>query len=120
MTVVTVFRSRLRDGVDVAYGVVAARMSELVHAMDGFVDEKFFSAPDGERVTIVRFRDAASQRAWARHPEHLAAQERGRREFYATYDITVGEASYERTFDRDDLASSKGESVVEPAVNRGV
>jgi len=99
MTIVTVFRSRLREGVDEDYSVVADQMSRLVREMDGFVDETFYSSPGGERVTIVRFRDGASQRAWASHRDHRAAQRRGREEFYAWYDISVSEETYARTFD---------------------
>lgn len=99
MTVVTVFRSRLREGVHAAYGEVAAEMSRLVSQMDGFIDQKIFLSDDGERVTLVRFRDAAAQRAWARHPDHLAAQQRGRDEFYDWYDISVSEETYARTFE---------------------
>ncbi len=102
MRVVTIFRSRLRDGVDDAYDEVAAAMSRLVRTMDGFIDEQFYQSTQGERVTIVRFRDARSQRAWARHPEHLVAQQRGRDEFYAWYDIAVCDESYAREFNRED------------------
>jgi heme-degrading monooxygenase HmoA len=73
-------------------------MSRLVRTMDGFIDEQFYLSPEGERVTIVRFRDAECQRAWAQHPEHLAAQQRGRQDFYAWYDISVGDESYARVF----------------------
>ena len=84
--------------VEAEYAHVAARMSDLVRTMDGFIDEQFYLSPEGERVTIVRFRDAESQRAWARHPDHLDAQQRGRDEFYAWYDISVGAETYARTF----------------------
>ena len=98
MTVVTVFRSRLREGVDDSYAEVAAHMSRLVRTMDGFIDERLYLSPEDERVTIVRFRDTESQRAWAQHPQHLAAQQRGRHEFYAWYDISVSDESYARVF----------------------
>ncbi|HUY16392.1 MAG TPA: antibiotic biosynthesis monooxygenase [Acidimicrobiales bacterium] len=99
MTIVTVFRSRLRPGVDAAYSDVADEMRRLVRLMDGFVDESFYMSSDGERVTIVRFRDSETQRAWAELPEHLAAQRRGRDEFYSWYDISVSEETYQRTFE---------------------
>ena len=102
MAIVTVFRSRLRPGVEDAYGVVAEEMSRLAHAMSGFLEEKMFLAADGERVTIARFADLASHQSWAKHPEHLAAQRRGREEFYSWYSITVAEEDYSREFERDD------------------
>ncbi len=74
-------------------------MSRLAHAMDGFLEEKMFLAPDGERVTIVRFADMESQRTWAKHSDHLNAQRRGREEFYSWYSITVAEEEYSREFE---------------------
>ena len=100
MTIVTVFRSRLRPGIDDEYQRVAGEMSNIVHQMDGFVDEKFFTSSDGERVTIVRFADMESHRAWAEQPEHLKAQQRGRADFYSWYDISVSEETYSRKFER--------------------
>ena len=98
MTVVTVFRSRIRPGAEDAYSQVAAEMSRLVHLAEGFVDEKFYSSPDGERVTIVRFANRESQSAWAENPEHLRAQRRGHDEFYSWYDISVSDETYSHFF----------------------
>jgi len=101
MPIVTIFRSRLRAGVEEEYGPLAFAMSELVQQMDGFVSQSFFTSPDGERVTIVTFANEESQRVWATHPLHQAAQERGRNEFYTSFELTVCEQirhlSYEAT-----------------------
>jgi heme-degrading monooxygenase HmoA len=99
MTIVTVFRSRLRPGVAEAYQEAAEEMSRIAHSMDGFVDQKFYTSPEGERVTIVRFEDRECHRAWAEQPDHVRTQQRGRSEFYAWYDISVSEESYHRTFE---------------------
>lgn len=96
---VTVFRSRLRLGVEDSYAEVASQMSRLVQQIDGFIDEKFYVSPDGERVTIVRFRDLESHQTWAHHPEHKLAQRRGREEFYSSYDISVSQEIYSRNFE---------------------
>jgi heme-degrading monooxygenase HmoA len=106
MTVVTVFRSRLRPGVEVEYQAVANEMSNLVCTMDGFIDEKFYLSPDGERVSIVRFSDEKSHRAWAEHSEHLKAQQRGQAEFYSWYDISVSEEKYGGLFEQPKKSSS--------------
>jgi heme-degrading monooxygenase HmoA len=98
MTIVTVFRSRLHEGVEKEYEPLATEMGRIVASMDGFIDQKIYVAPDGERVTLVRFRDEASQRAWARHPDHRRAQRRGRDEFYSWYDISVSTELHGRTF----------------------
>lgn len=96
--ILTVFRSRLRSGVESAYQPVARAMSELAHASAGFVSEEHFESPTGERVTIVRFTDRQSHDAWAANARHREAQRRGREEFYEFYDITVAEVSHERHF----------------------
>ncbi len=88
--IVVVFRSRLRADVDIpALEAAAARMFELASAMPGFVSYKDFAAEDGEFLSLVEFADAASVAAWGRHPEHVAVQERGRREFMSDYRIQV-------------------------------
>jgi heme-degrading monooxygenase HmoA len=88
--VVVVFRARLRDGVDlVALEALGKRMYELASAMPGFVSYKDFSAEDGEGVSIVEFEDEASVQAWYAHPEHRAAQEKGRAEIFSEYRIQV-------------------------------
>lgn len=101
MIVVTVFRSRLLPGVEVAYRAVADEMDRLVRSMEGFLDQSFYTSNDGERVTVVRFADRDSQRAWAEHPDHLKAQRRGREEFYSWYDISVSEQTYAHSFVRE-------------------
>ncbi len=99
MRVITVFRSRLRRDVEVAYHEVATEMAQLVRQMPGFIDEKYFESDDGERVTVVRFADWESHRAWAEHPDHRRAQRRGREAFYSWYDISVSEETYSHRFD---------------------
>lgn len=93
--IITVFRSRLRSDDLPEFDRLGERMDDLARSMPGFLEVKEFLADDGERLTLVRFADAASQRAWRDHPEHRAAQRRGRQEFYAEYSITVAEATYE-------------------------
>jgi heme-degrading monooxygenase HmoA len=88
--VVTVFRSRLRPGVDLGpLEPVAARMHELATRMPGFISYKDFTAPDGESVTIVEFESLETLAAWRNHPEHLEAQRLGREQFLAEYQIHV-------------------------------
>lgn len=96
--VITIFRNRLRPENAAEYAVAAARMSELASNMPGFVDSKTFSAPDGERVTIVTFADRASHDAWRNHAEHQQAQRDGVASYYSEYSIQVGDETYEHTF----------------------
>lgn len=85
----TVFRSRLRPEAAAEYEVWAARMDALARTMPGYRSHKTFTAGDGERVTLVEFDSEENQQAWAMHPEHLEAQEKGRTRFYSEFAIQV-------------------------------
>lgn len=99
--VVTVFRSRLKPEAQEEYAQWAARMSELARTMPGYISHKGFTAPDGERVTIVEFETEADLRAWAAHPEHVEAKTRGRAAFYAEYSVQTCTVTHERRFRAD-------------------
>lgn len=103
--IVTVFRNRLRSGVESEYGELAPYISDLAHGMSGFVDAKTFVAADGERVTVVTFDSRESHNAWRDHPEHKLAQQRGISEFYETYSIQVGEVTYSHQFETTESPS---------------
>ena len=80
--IVTIFRSRLRPEHQAEY-------SQMAERMPGFVSIKTFSAPDGERVSIVEFESEAAHTAWREHPEHRIAQRLGRERFYSEFRIQV-------------------------------
>lgn len=98
--VITIFRNRLMEGAEEAYGDLAPHIASLARNMPGFVDTKTFTAPDGERVTVVTFANQESHNAWRDHPEHAAARARGIEEFYSAYSIQVGTVSYSHQFAR--------------------
>ncbi|MEZ5444389.1 MAG: antibiotic biosynthesis monooxygenase [Gammaproteobacteria bacterium] len=96
--VITVFRSRLRPEAQEQYRQWATRMSGLARQMPGYISHKTFVAEDGERVTIVEFDSEESHRAWAVHPEHVAAKKKGRSSFYQEYCIQVCSLQRESVF----------------------
>jgi heme-degrading monooxygenase HmoA len=98
MSIITVFRSRLRPGVTIEYDALAHEMSSLAESMPGFLSEKTFASADGERVTIVLFADRASHEAWRDHPRHRTAQETGRRVLYSEYHVYSAEVDYEHSY----------------------
>ncbi len=87
--IVTVFRSRLNAQFQGEYQKSAARMSELVRSLAGYVSHKGFTADDGERVTIVEFDSEEGLKAWAAHPEHVEAKKQGRQMFFSEYRVQV-------------------------------
>jgi heme-degrading monooxygenase HmoA len=97
-SVVTVFRSRLRDDAGDDYSRTAAEMERSAREVPGFVDFKTFVADDGERVSVIVFASRAAHDAWRDDPRHLVAQQRGRERWYAEYRIQVCELVTERVF----------------------
>ena len=98
--IVTVFRSKLRRGVEARYQSVAAAMEARARTMEGFVDFASFVAADGERVAITVFADPTSHDRWRDDPEHRRAQALGRDQFYEEYSIQVCQRFTERRFAR--------------------
>lgn len=103
--IITVFRSRLREEARDEYMALAPQIAQLAKGMPGYLAHKAFVAEDGERVTIVEFKDQESQKAWATQVDHVAAKKRGRQSFYAEYAIQVCEVLRESKF----VASGPGE-----------
>jgi heme-degrading monooxygenase HmoA len=87
--VITVFRSRLRPGVQDEYVALVERMRAIAVTMPGYVSHKGFWAEDGERVTVVEFETEEGLRAWRMHPEHREAQRAAREKFYTEYHVAV-------------------------------
>jgi heme-degrading monooxygenase HmoA len=97
--IVVIFRTRLREDADLQeVGRLAERMLTIASSMPGFVSYKDFSAEDGENVSIVEFESPETLTAWREHPEHKAAQLRGREAFFAEYQIQVCEPRREYSF----------------------
>ena len=99
--IVTVFRSRLMPGVQDEYVALVDEVRKEVETMPGYISHKGFWAEDGERVTIVEFKDEASQRAWRTNATHIEAQRLGRQKYYETYDIQVCNVLHEAHFKRE-------------------
>src|SRR5208282_6914160 len=53
--VVTVFKNRLRPGVEKEYGAHVAKLLEIAQRMPGFVAIKGYAAEDGEQLILVEF-----------------------------------------------------------------
>lgn len=87
--IVTVFRTRMNPDQQDAYAPMAARMSELVRAMPGYISHKGFVAEDGERVTIVEFENEEALQAWRVHPEHVTAKRHGIQSFFSSYKFQI-------------------------------
>ncbi|MSR62579.1 MAG: antibiotic biosynthesis monooxygenase [Planctomycetes bacterium] len=87
--------SSLRTSCENAYGAMAERMLELARAQPGYLGVESVRDASGLGITVSYWRDEAVIAAWQAHAEHLVAQARGRREWYAAFELRV--ARVERT-----------------------
>ena len=77
------------NGEHAEYAITADRMEELARDMPGYLGIESARGADGFGITVSYWRDEASIAAWRRQGEHVLAQERGRREWYAHYELRV-------------------------------
>jgi len=88
----TSIRHEARDGD--GYEETARRMFELAAEQPGCLGIE--TARDGVGITVGYFTDESAIRAWKAHTEHVAAQARGRSEWYERYAVRV--AKVERAY----------------------
>lgn len=91
---------RLGDRPD--YDRAADRMLELAHQVDGFLGIESAHGSDGTGITVSYWRDEAAIERWRNDPEHLAAQQAGRGEWYAAYELRVARVERTASFERPD------------------
>ena len=88
--VVVVFRFRIDTEANLEeLGALIEKMKAFVSEAPGFLSVKDFAAEDGEVAAIAEFDSLESVDAWRDHPEHVAAQKRGREEFFEEYRLQV-------------------------------
>jgi heme-degrading monooxygenase HmoA len=81
---------------DHGYDHVAARMVELAATMPGFLGIESARNPDGFGLTVSYWQSEEAIRAWKAQAEHRAAQDAGKKIWYADYCIRV--ARVERAY----------------------
>ena len=104
--VVVLFRSRLTPEAGDDYSEMAAEMYATAKEMPGFVDFKSFKADDGERISVIWWKDHETLAAWRSHPRHLVAQQAGRSKWYDSYKIEVAEVVRQGAFERREPVSA--------------
>ncbi len=106
---VVLFHIRTRPDIDeVEYLRVFERMVELVLEIPGFVSIEVFTGEDGSELAVARFESEEAIAAWRDHPEHVQTRQRGRHEWFASYDITIATVARQYNWsmsDEDDGAT---------------
>jgi heme-degrading monooxygenase HmoA len=98
--VVILFRSRLTAEAGDDYRQMAAEMLATAREMPGFIEYKVFRAEDGERISVIWWKDLETLAAWRNHPRHRVAQKTGRERWYQNYNIEIAEVVRGGAFER--------------------
>ncbi len=85
------------------YAETAGRMLELAAGMPGFLGVEAAHERSGE-IVVSYWKDEASIAGWKQHADHLAAQRRGREQWYSGYVIRVAKVERAYSFFRDGTA----------------
>ena len=96
-----IFTSLRADG-DRGYDQMAARMVELAAQQPGFLGVESVRDAAGLGITVSYWESEDAIRRWKAQAEHRVAQEKGRAQWYAAYQLRV--ARVERDYGKPGLA----------------
>jgi heme-degrading monooxygenase HmoA len=100
LMVIILFRSKLTTAAGQDYQDMGAEMEKRVRTMPGLVDFKYYSAEDGERLTVVWWKDRESLEHWRQDERHRVAKKTGREQWYEYYKMELAEVFRESHFQR--------------------
>jgi heme-degrading monooxygenase HmoA len=95
---IILFRSKLTGQAGEDYQAMNAELETLVRQNPGFIDVKSYTAQDGERLTVVWWRDEQSLAEWRNLARHREAQNTGRQKWYEYCNIEVANVVRSRSF----------------------
>jgi heme-degrading monooxygenase HmoA len=84
-----IFVSQRNAGQETEYGSMADRMYELAADQPGFLGVDSVRGADGLGITVSYWQTEADIAHWRAHAEHRVAQQRGRADWYESYDLRV-------------------------------
>jgi heme-degrading monooxygenase HmoA len=97
--IAVIFEVTPRDGYADDYFDAAAALKQEVEAVEGFISvERFESltAP-GKYLSISLWQDEKAVTTWRKNLNHMAAQEKGKRDIFVSYHIRIAEVLREYT-----------------------
>lgn len=83
-----IFSSRRTPG-DAGYAATAERMVELARRQPGFLGVESARDAEGFGITVSYWSSEEAIAQWKAQAEHVMAQERGKRDWYAHYELRV-------------------------------
>ena len=104
--VIILFRSKLTAAAGQDYQDMGTKMEERVKTMPGYLDHKYYTAEDGERLTLVWWKDRESLEHWRQDEQHRVAKRTGREQWYEYYKMELAEVFRESNFEREVAVSA--------------
>jgi heme-degrading monooxygenase HmoA len=98
--IVILFRSKLTSAAGVDYKQTSDALESYVKTRPGFIAAKSFTSEDGERLTVVWWKDRETLEEWRTDSRHVSAQNTGRERWYEYYKMEVAEVFRESKFER--------------------
>lgn len=88
-TIAVIFSAQRTAIDDAGYDKSAAAMSKLAAEQPGYLGQESSRSRDGFGITVSYWQDDAAAKAWRDNPEHTAIRDRGRSDWYESYDLHV-------------------------------
>jgi heme-degrading monooxygenase HmoA len=104
--IVILFRSKLTSEAGQDYAETNLGLEQYVKTMPGYVMAKSYTSEDGERLTLVWWRDKESLELWRNNARHMAAKSQGRQKWYEYYKVEIAEVFHYSQFDKPKLGSA--------------
>ena len=97
--IAVIFEVTPRDGHADDYFDYAAALKHEVEAVDGFISVERFESltTPGKYLSISLWQDEDAVIAWRENLNHMAAQEKGKRDIFASYHNRIAEVLRENT-----------------------
>jgi heme-degrading monooxygenase HmoA len=109
---IVLFKIRTRADVDQQeYQRTFERMLELVSEVPGFVGIEGYAGEDGGELAVATFESQEAIAKWRNNPEHVITRQRGREEFFDSYQITIGTVWRHYEWSRDQGTAAPPEAV---------
>ena len=93
-----IFTSVRTEG-DQGYNEMADRMLELAQQQDGFLGVE--SARNEIGITVSYWRDLDAIRKWRENIEHSVARDKGRKEWYQSFQVRIAKVESDYVFERN-------------------
>jgi heme-degrading monooxygenase HmoA len=100
LVIVIIFRSRLTAAAGDDYQQALVEMGEYVKSQPGFIAQRSYTAADGERLTLVWWKDKETLQLWRQNERHKVVKNTGRARWYEFYYMEIAEVLLTSDFDR--------------------